>query len=176
MSRLMYFFSPQWDGGRPAALDVTVISSLQALTVADAAVFQGSALSVTEARKQALHAAACHQVGVSFFPLAVEVLGGWSPMASSIIRSIGRLGRDPTETIRHLFQRLSVTLWRGNAAMHVVCMCSAAAPPPSIDGYYMRDSRLFFFVYYYICLFIVHCLSTCTVLYPPPPNNNVINC
>ena len=31
-------FLPQWDGGRPAALDVTVISSLQALTVADAAV------------------------------------------------------------------------------------------------------------------------------------------
>ena len=48
-------FLPQWDGGRPAALDVTVISSLQALTVADAAVIQGSALGVAEACKQALH-------------------------------------------------------------------------------------------------------------------------
>ena len=151
---------------------VTVISSLQALTVADAAVFQGSALSVTEARKQALHAAACHQVGVSFFPLAVEVLGGWSPMASSIIRSIGRLGRDPTETIRHLFQRLSVTLWRGNAAMW--CACARQLPLPLPLTVIMRDSRLFFFVYYYICLFIVHCLSTCPL--SPPPNNNVINC
>ena len=92
-------FLPQWDGGRPAALDVTVISSLQALTVADTAVIQGSALGVAEAHKWALHAAACHQVGVGFFPVAVEVLGGWSPTASSIIRSIGRqlgqhLGRD----------------------------------------------------------------------------------
>ena len=69
-------FLPQWEGGRPAALDVTVISTLQALTVADAAVIQGSVLGVAEARKQALHAAACHQFGVSFSPLAVEVLGG----------------------------------------------------------------------------------------------------
>ena len=121
----MYFFLNGMAVGH-----VTVISSLQALTVADAAVFQGSALGVAEARKQALHAAACHQVGVSFFPLAVEVLGGWSPMASSIIRSIGRLGRDPTETIRHLFdfQRLSVTLWRGNAAMW--CACARQLPLP----------------------------------------------
>uniref|UniRef100_A0A1X7TXZ8 Uncharacterized protein n=1 Tax=Amphimedon queenslandica TaxID=400682 RepID=A0A1X7TXZ8_AMPQE len=37
-----------------------------------------------------MHAAACHQVGVNFFPLAVEVLGGWSPPAVSIICSIGR--------------------------------------------------------------------------------------
>ena len=55
-------FLPQWDGGRPAALDVMVISSLQALTVADAAVIQGSALGVAEARKQAHHAAACHRL------------------------------------------------------------------------------------------------------------------
>ena len=59
-----------------------------------------------------------------------------SPTASSIICSIGRqlgqrLGRDPSETIRHLFQRLSVTLWRGNAAM----WCARQLPfPPSIDG------------------------------------------
>uniref|UniRef100_A0A1X7TNF8 Uncharacterized protein n=1 Tax=Amphimedon queenslandica TaxID=400682 RepID=A0A1X7TNF8_AMPQE len=78
------------DGGRPAALDVTIISSLQAATVADSAVIQGSALGVAEARKLLMHAAACHQVGVNFFPLAVEVLGGWSLPAVSIICSIGR--------------------------------------------------------------------------------------
>lgn len=129
-------FLPQWDGGRPAALDITVISPLQAATVSDASVIQGSALGVAEARKQALHAAACHRVGVNFHPLAVEALGGWCPSAVSTIRSIGRLlaqrlGRNPADTCRHLFQRLSVALWRGNAAMWV-----ARQPPlpPSVDG------------------------------------------
>ena len=59
-------------------LDVMVISSLQRQTVSDAAVIQGSALGVAEARKLALHAVDCHRVGVTFCPLAVEVLGGWS--------------------------------------------------------------------------------------------------
>ena len=46
--------------------------------MSDAAVIQGSALGVAEARKLALHAVDCHRVGVTFCPLAVEVLGGWS--------------------------------------------------------------------------------------------------
>uniref|UniRef100_A0A1X7T574 Uncharacterized protein n=1 Tax=Amphimedon queenslandica TaxID=400682 RepID=A0A1X7T574_AMPQE len=117
-------FLPHGDGGRPAALDVTVISSLQVAMVADLAVIQGSALGVAEARKLSMHAAACHHFGVNFLPLAVEVLGGWSPSAVSIIRSIGRrlgqrIGRNPSVTCSHLFQHLSVSLWRGNAAMWV---------------------------------------------------------
>ena len=129
-------FLPQLYGGWPAALDTTVISYLQAATVSDASVIQGSALGVAEARKQALHAAACCQVGVNFYPPAVEALGGWCPSAVSTIRSIGRLlaqrlGHNHADTCRHLFHRLSVALWRGNAAMWV-----ARQPPlpPSVDG------------------------------------------
>ena len=40
---------------------------------------------MAETWKQALHAAACHQVGVNFYPLAVEALGGWCHSAVSII-------------------------------------------------------------------------------------------
>ena len=124
--------------------------------MADAAVIQGSALGVAEARKQALHTTACHQVGVGFFPVAVEVLGGWSPTACSIICSIGRrlgqrLGRDPSETSRHLFQQLSVTLWRGNAAM----WCARQLPltlPLTVLYEGSSPSSLVSFIYFYYFL------------------------
>ena len=50
----------------------------------------------------------------------VETLGGWSEEAADTITRIGcllgiRLGLTPAESICHLFQRLSVSLWRGNA-------------------------------------------------------------
>ena len=42
---------------------------------------QGHALMVGEERKMAAHAAPCQAVGVSFIPLVVEILGGWSERA-----------------------------------------------------------------------------------------------
>ena len=94
-------FLPHWDRGLPTALDVSVISTLQQRTV---------------------HAASCREVGVSFIPLAVESLGGWSDLAAKTISRIGRLlgqrlGIPPSITSRQLFQRCSVSLWRGNAAL-----------------------------------------------------------
>ena len=80
------------------------------------------ALSICEERKMATHAASCREVGVSFIPLAVESLGGWSDLAAKTISHIGRLlgqrlGIPPSITSRQLFQRCSVSLWRGNAAL-----------------------------------------------------------
>ena len=57
-------------------LDITVISTMQQLTVRGAADTQGHALMVGEERKLAAHAAACSSVGVSFLPVATETLGG----------------------------------------------------------------------------------------------------
>ena len=88
-SRPADVFLPIWKRGQPAALDVTVISTLQNLTVAGAASTQGHALSVARERKMALHSAASHSVGVSFVSLVVEYLGGWSDEAIDIIKSIG---------------------------------------------------------------------------------------
>ena len=70
----------------------------------------------------ALHASACRSVGVSFVPLMVESLGGWSELASKTISNIGRhlgqrLGVPPSDSIKHLFQKCSVALWRGNASL-----------------------------------------------------------
>ena len=70
------------------------------------------------------HAAACREVGVAFIPLVVESLGGWSGDASKTISNIGRLqgqrlGIPPADLTCHLFQRLAISLWRGNATMWV---------------------------------------------------------
>ena len=60
-------FLPNWCDGRPTALDVTVISTMQPLTQAGAASEAGFALKVAEARKLASHNAECHNIGV-FIP------------------------------------------------------------------------------------------------------------
>ena len=75
-SRPADLFLPLW---KPAALDVTVISSLQPATVADAALNQGAALAVADLRKQARHSAVCSRAGIGFFPIAAEVLVAGAP-------------------------------------------------------------------------------------------------
>ena len=77
-SRPADVFLPIWCRGRPAALDVSVISTLQPHTLYGAANNQGHALKVAKDRKMAAHNDACSSVGVTFIPLVVESLGGWS--------------------------------------------------------------------------------------------------
>ena len=135
-SRPADIFLPNWSRGLPAALDVTVISTLQTSTLSGAAKDQGYALRVGEGRKIAAHQEACQAVGMSFVPLVVESLGGWSEEAALTISRIGRLlgqrtGSSPGETTRHLFQRLSVALWRGNATLWLNCLPTHS---PWVDG------------------------------------------
>jgi len=55
--------------------------------------------------------------------LSVETLGGWHPEAEKQIARIGRelarstAGTDQKTTSNHLFQRLSLALQKGNAAL-----------------------------------------------------------
>ena len=122
VSRPADIFLPNWCGGRPAALDVTVISTMQPLTQAGAAAEPGFALGVAVARKMAAHNSDCHGIGVSFLPIVAETLGGWSPDSIAQIARIGRLAVQrldipPATAVRHLFQRLSIILWKGNATL-----------------------------------------------------------
>ena len=78
-SRPADIFLPNWCDGHPAALDVTVISSMQPLTEAGAASEPGFALKVAEARKLASHNAECRNIGILFLSVVAETLGGWSP-------------------------------------------------------------------------------------------------
>ena len=126
-------YLPCWKRGRPAALDITVISTIQKATIQSAAENQGHALLVAEERKFAAHGATCQVAGISFLPLAIETLGGLSDTTVDTISSIGRLigqrfGISPPESSRQLFQRLAVSLWRGNATAR--CL----PPAPNLDG------------------------------------------
>ena len=123
-SRPAEVYLPNWKRGQPAALDVTVISSLQQQTLSGAAISPGHALRVGETRKMNANADSCHAVGVFFVPLVVEALGGWNDEATHTITSIGRLlgqhlGIPPHESTRHLFQCLAISLWRGNATLWI---------------------------------------------------------
>ena len=110
---------PHWAGGRHAALDVCVVSSLQAGLVAKEAEEPGSALKHRHQQKWNKYGEACLKEGLVFIPLACQVLGAWSEMA---IETISRLsdcvamagGQPKSDAKRHLFGRLSILLMKGN--------------------------------------------------------------
>ena len=93
---------------------------MQQKTIIGASNTRGHALRYGEETKIRVHAETCQSKGIYmyFVPLFVETTGGWSDQAITNISEIGhflgqRLGRSESEAIRHLFQRLAITLWRG---------------------------------------------------------------
>ena len=74
-SRPADVYLPNWCRGRPAALDVTVISTLQSLTLAGAASTQGHALRVGEERKMAAHNEVCWSVGGGVYSTCCGIPG-----------------------------------------------------------------------------------------------------
>ena len=69
---------PSWSQGRSAALDVSIISPLQKLTLSGAATSPGHALNVGANWKLAAGLPACRAAVVEFISLMVETLGSWS--------------------------------------------------------------------------------------------------
>ena len=128
---------PTWSRGRPAALDVTVISPLQQQTLHAAASTPGHALQVGVQRKLTAHLSACRSAGVDFIPIVLETLGGLAEDTITTIRSIRKAitqrvtPQDSPTCRKHLFHRVAIALWRGNA-----CLWLHRLPtlPPSVDG------------------------------------------
>ena len=115
-------FIPHWDRGKDTALGVTVINPLQDALVQDAATTPGHALNVAHKRKLDTAWEACNHQGISFIPLAAESLGAWHKTAVAEVKKLGsakarHLGMEESTTIQQLFQKLSVCLMRGNAAL-----------------------------------------------------------
>ena len=137
LSRPADILLPNWSCGRPAALDVHVISPLQQQLLGEASFTPGHALQVGVGRKLATHLSACRSNGTDFIPLVAETLGGLAEDTIRTVRSIGhaiadRSGSlDPSTTSRHLYGRLAIALWRGNA-----CLWLHRHPtlPPYVDG------------------------------------------
>ena len=117
------FFIPCWSLGRPTAFDVLVISPLQDLTIAEAALSLGHALHVGVQRKLSSNLSACRSSGLDFVPLVAEALGGLAEDSINTVISISRAihnrsgSSDSSPTTSHLFGRLAVALWRGNASL-----------------------------------------------------------
>ena len=115
---------PHWTGGLDTAWDVTVIHPLQAATLAGAAANPGHALEVAVKRKNRGALEDCRRQGIKFIPLAVESLGGWHESAVAEIRKLAaalarQTGQEERECRSHLFQRLSVSLVKGNCSLFV---------------------------------------------------------
>ena len=130
-------FLPHWYLGRPAALDVHITSPLQEQTIAEAAFTPGHALQAGVQRKLASNLSACRATGTDFIPLVAETFGGLAEDTVSTVSAIARAisdrshATDPATTSRHLFGRLAIALWSGNAGLW---LHRHPTLPPFLDG------------------------------------------
>ena len=77
-----------------------------------------------KASKCRLHFEPCRAQGIAFQPLVVETFGGWDADALKALKDLARQsarrwGKNNSEEIKFFFQRLSVSLQRGNASLLV---------------------------------------------------------
>ena len=113
---------PNWTGGRDTALDITVVNPLQAAMVNQAAVTAGHGLTVAYDRKMTKAGEECRRAGMVFIPMPMETLGGWHEKTEMQVKKLAsalarHTGGEQSETTRHLCQRLSILLARGNSAL-----------------------------------------------------------
>ena len=130
-------FIPNWSQGQDTALDVTVVNPLQVTMIHHASHSQGYALTKSFDRKMSKHGEPCRQMGVVFTPLPMETLGGWHDVTVQEIRKIGsalsrQTGGEEGEVIRHIVQRMSILLIKGNAAL--ILNRVPSFPHPHLDG------------------------------------------
>ena len=115
-------FLPHWAQGKDAALDVTVINPLQGAMVQEAAATPGHALQAAHKRNLDKSWETCNRQGIVFLPIAVESLGAWHPQAVREVKKLAgakarHTGEEESLEVTRLFQKLSVALMRGNAAL-----------------------------------------------------------
>ena len=101
---------------------MSVISPTQEALLHRAAETTATAIESRKASKNRVHFENCRAQGVFFQPLVVESFGGWDPVATTLLKNLAtqearRWGKTPALEIKHFFQRLSIALQRGNAAL-----------------------------------------------------------
>ena len=97
----------------------------------------GHALQVAFDRKMSRHGEDCRTAGIAFMPLPLDTLGAWG---ESTVREVKRMGSslarhtggEESEIIRHLIQRVSITLMKVNA--NLILNRSPDNNPTNIDG------------------------------------------
>ena len=101
---------------------MSVTSPTQEAIVVRAADHPGAAIDARKDSKNRSYFDNCRNQGVFFQPLVVESFGGWDRDALTFLKELGRQGarrwgKDAALEIKFLFQKLSVSLQRGNAAL-----------------------------------------------------------
>ena len=82
---------------------------------------------------------ACRQQGLVFFPVALETLGGLHSVAVAQVKQLAaalarQTGGEEREVTSQLFQRLSLQLMRGNAALLSSRTPDADIAASEVDG------------------------------------------
>ena len=112
---------PNWELGKPAAVDLCVTSPLNSNTLQVACVTPNSAAMQAEQRKHHSNDAKCEELGWVCIPLVVESYGSWGPEAQRCLsRLAGRLattqlGQPKSLTTNLIYGRLNLTLIRANS-------------------------------------------------------------
>ena len=122
LSRPADIFIHNWVDRRKIPFDVSVTSPTQDAVLLRAADHPGAAIEARKQSKNRAHFENCRAQGVYFQALVVETFGGWDSDALSFLKELGRQearrwGKDSALGIKYLFQRLSIALQRGNAAL-----------------------------------------------------------
>ena len=122
LSRPADIYVENWVDGRKVAFDVSVTSPTQEAIVVQAAVRPAAAIEARKTAKNRAHFDNCRSQGIHFQPLVVESFGGWDKDALKFLKELSRQdarrwGKDSALEIKYFFQRLSVALQRGNAAL-----------------------------------------------------------
>ena len=104
------------------AFDVSVVSPTQDAILHRAADSAAAAIEMRKSSKIRTHFDNCRAQGIVFQPLVVETFGGWDRDAVKYLKDIARLdarrwGKNDALEIKHFFQRLSIALQKGNAAL-----------------------------------------------------------
>ena len=77
--------------------------------------------------------------GLLWLPLAVDTFGGWHAEAFVVITKLARqlarnIGQEKGEQVRHLQQRLGVTLVKDNINMVMLQARTLIFAPPEVNG------------------------------------------
>ena len=116
---------PNWVVGKDAAMDVTIVTPLQAATMPAAAQTAGHALNHAYDQKVNEAEELCRRQGIAFLPLVAETFGGWHAGAEREVKKLGaalarHTGQEEGEAISHLWSRMGILLQRGNASQRKV--------------------------------------------------------
>jgi len=153
----------------PFALDAHVFRPLQRKTLSEASFTPRRILQVGVQRKLAANLSACRSTGTdNMIPPVAKSLGGLAEDTVEVVRTIGRgfarrSGSSTASTISHLFGRIAIALWHGNASSW---LHHHPFSPSLLIEFYDYDCAFFpFFSFIAIAIPFIHFLALPCFLY-----------